>query len=89
MEEKKPWYLSKIVGICAAATLVVVTNHLTGFVSANVTPEQLQSIQALDPAVAETVKAVKDGQNWFSAAGGLLFSIIAAVRVWWTKAKIA
>ena len=87
--EKKPWYKSKIVIICAVAVATIVGNYLTGFITTSATPEQIQAVAAIDPAVAETVKAVKSGENWFSAAGTLIFTFIGFIRVWFSPKQIA
>jgi len=87
--ETKKWYQSKIIIICAIAISAIVANHFTGFISANATAEQIQAVQAFDPAIAETLKDVKSGQNWFSSAGTLLFTAIAFIRIWFTKKQIA
>lgn len=89
MENSKPWYKSKIVIISGIAIVVIVANYLTGFITTNATPEQIKAVADLDPAVAETVKAVQDGQNWFSAAGTLIFTVIGFIRIWFTKKQIS
>jgi hypothetical protein len=88
MEQKKPWYLSKIVIICAISVATLVTNHLTGFITVHATPEQIQSIAALDPSIGQFVESVQNGQNWFTAAGTLIFTVVGAIRVWWTKKQL-
>ena len=87
--EKKPWFQSKIVIICAIAVVTIVGNYLTGFITTNATPEQIQAVADIDPAVADTVNAVQSGQNWISAAGTLLFTVIGFIRVWFSKKQIA
>lgn len=88
MEQKKPWYNSKIVRIAAIGIISLVTNHLTGWVSIQATPSEIESIMAIDPAIGETVQAVKNGENWLTAGGSLLFAVIAAIRIWFTTKKL-
>lgn len=85
----KKWYESKIVVISLISVATLIANHLTGFITGHATDAQIQAVSALDPAVGEFVKAVKGGQNWFTAAGTLIFSVVAVIRTWWTSTKIA
>lgn len=76
-----------MISLVAIATLI--TNHLTGFITGNTTEAQVQAVAALDPAVGDFVKAVKGGQNWFTAAGTLVFSVVAVIRTWFTTKVVA
>ena len=89
MDSSKKWYQSKIILLSLTAISALVANHLTGFITGHTTAAQVEAVVALDPAVGEFVKAVKGGQNWFTAAGTLVFSVVAVIRAWFTTESIA
>lgn len=88
--EKKKWYQSKIVLICLTAIATIGGNYLTGFITGQgVTDQQIQAVSAVDPAVADLVAKIQNGENWFSAVGTLVFAAVGIIRVWFTQKLIA
>ena len=89
MEQKKPWYLSKIALLAFTAAVVIGGNLATGFITgAGVTQEQIDAVATIQPAVADTIKDVKAGQNIFQALTGLGFGLIGVWRLWFTSKVI-
>ena len=84
----KKWYQSKIVLFALALVLVAGGNLLTGFLSVNITPEQLDAIRAAYPQAAEIIERLKNGESVLSMIGVIIGVIISVVRVWFTTALI-
>lgn len=88
MEQKKPWYQSKIVLLGITLALVNGTQLAFNWLGTQVTPEQIQVIQQASPEVAQQLETAFDSQNWFqalSAVGGFLTAIW---RTWFTNTKL-
>jgi len=88
MDKTKPWYQSKIALLGIVLGLVGLTDFATGWLSGQVTPEQITAIQVAYPAAADQIKAAVNGNNYFgiiTAVGGFLSTIW---RVWFTKTVI-
>ncbi len=86
--ETKPWYKSKIA--LFALTLVAVTgsNLLFGFLSVNVTPDQLNSIRDAYPQAVEIITRLKGGETIFAVLGSIVGLVIFISRVWFTTTLI-
>lgn len=84
----KKWYQSKIVLFALTLVLVAGGNLLTGFISVNITPEQLDAIRNAYPAAAEIIERLKNGESVLSLIGVIIGVIISVVRVWFTTSII-
>lgn len=85
MEQKKPWYQSKIIMLGAALVAAFGSNLLTGWLSSNgVTPEQMESLQLAYPDIVEGVEKMRSGENILSAIGMIGGAVIIVVRRWFT-----
>ena len=67
--------------------LVFGGNYLFGFVSANVTPEQLESIDDAQPIVTDIVQRLKDGESILSVVGMIIGVLISIFRAWFTTSS--
>lgn len=89
MEQKKPWYQSKIVLLVLAALSTVGANLLTGFISGQgVTTEQLDAVAATQPAVAEAIEKYQQGQGLLQAISVVVFAAIGVIRKWFTTSLL-
>ncbi len=87
--EKKPWYKSKIAMLAYAGAATIGANLLTGFITGNgVTPEQIQVVAETQPAIADAIQDVRDGQNIIGALSTVAFLLIGVFRVWFTNKVI-
>jgi len=86
-EAKKPFYQSKIFLLGITMILVFGGNYLFGFVSANVTPEQLESIDDAQPIVTDIVQRLKDGESILSVVGMIIGVLISIFRAWFTTSS--
>ncbi len=84
----KKWYQSKIVLFALALVAVAGGNLLTGFLSGNVTPDQLDAIRAAYPQAAEIIERLKNGESILSVVGILIGLLISIFRVWFTPSLI-
>lgn len=85
----KKWWQSKIVLFALALVAVAGGNLLTGFLSGNVTPEQLDSIRSAYPQAAEIIQRLKNGESIFSVIGAIIGLLITIFRVWFTPSLVA
>ena len=89
MQEKKPWWQSKIFLLSIVIALTGVSDLTFGWLPGQgVTPEQVEVIAQTLPAAAENVKDAAEANNWFgiiTAVGGFLTGIW---RKWFTTAGI-
>ena len=83
-ESKKPFYQSKIFLLGITLILVFGGNYLFGFVSSNVSPEQIESIQDAQPVVADIIERLKDGESILSVVGLIIGVLISIFRAWFT-----
>lgn len=81
---KKPFYQSKIFLLGATLVLVFGGNFLFGFLSANITPDQLESVQDAEPAVLDIIQRLKDGESILSVIGMIIGVLISIFRAWFT-----
>ncbi len=89
MEQKKPWYQSKIVLLVLGALSTVGANLLTGFISGQgVTKDQLDAIAATQPAVAEAIQKYQDGQGLLTSLTVVAFAAIGVIRKWFTTSLL-
>lgn len=84
----KPWYQSKIFLFAAALVLVAGSNLGFNWISGEITPEQLDSIQDAYPAGVEIVERLKNGESILSLLGTIVGVVIAVSRVWFTNSLI-
>jgi hypothetical protein len=84
----KRWYQSKIVLLAVGFAALLLGDLVFGFITPNVTPEQLDSFQTIYPAGAEIVQQLKSGKSVLEVAGSIFALIIAAVRIWFTGSLI-
>jgi len=84
----KPWYKSKVALFALALVGVAGSNLLFGFLSVNVTPEQLDSIKQAYPQAVEIITRLKAGESIFSVLGAIVGVIIFVSRVWFTTSLI-
>lgn len=90
MEEKKPWYRSKIIQLALVSILVFGSNWLSGWLTMQgVTPDQMDAIAHANQPVQDAVESVKNGGNIISAIGSLFGVITLIFRAWFTNATIA
>lgn len=90
MEEKKPWYLSKIFMLSAILAVVYGTDAFFGFISgAGVTPDQIEVIYSTKPEIAQAVQDLQDGRPWYSVIGIVGTVAVAIFRKWFTTKQIA
>lgn len=82
--EKKPWYSSKVILLALALVAVFGGNLLTGFISGQITPEQLDAIKLAYPQVAEIVERLKSGESILSVVGAIIGVLILVARAWFT-----
>jgi hypothetical protein len=83
--EKKPWYSSKIVLLAIALIAVFGGNLLTGFVSGQITQEQLDAIRASYPQAVDIIKRLLAGESILSVAGSVIGLLILVARAWFTR----
>ena len=88
MEDKKPWYKSKIALLGIALAITAVTAYGTGWLSMQVTPAQLAVVQDQFPEIAAAIKAAAQTGNIFAALSGVAGALISVWRIWFTSAKI-
>lgn len=84
----KPWYKSKVVLFALALVLVAGSNLGFGWISGQITPEQLDAIRDAYPAGVEIVERLKNGESILSVLGTIVGLIIAVSRVWFTTSLI-
>lgn len=85
----KSWYQSKIVLFCLVAIATIGSNLLNGWLTGQgVTDDQFNVVSATQPAIANAIEQMKQGQTLLQVGGSVIFSIIAVVRVWFTNKTI-
>lgn len=84
----KPWYKSKVALFALALVAVTGSNLLFGFLSVNVTPEQLDAIKQAYPQAFEIITRLKAGESIFSVLGSIVGLAIFVSRVWFTTSLI-
>lgn len=89
MNEKKPWYKSKIFLLAVTAVATIGTNLLTGFITGNgVTQDQIEAVAATQPAIATAIENTQNGGNILQSLSTLAFGLIGLWRLWFTKSVI-
>lgn len=89
MEQKKPWYKSKITLAGILLALAGLSNVTFGFVTGEgVTPEQIAVINATYPKLAEQVAQLAKGGEIFSGITAIAGTLVAVWRVWYTRTII-
>jgi len=83
--EKKPFFKSKIVLLALTMIAVFGGNLLFGFVSGEVTPDQLASVEQAYPQVVEIVERLKNGETLLSVIGSVAGVLFLIFRAWLTK----
>lgn len=81
----KKWYQSKIVLFGLVLVVVYGSNWLFGWLSGNVTPEQIKAIQDTQPDMLNIVDRLKNGESVLNVIGSIAGIIIVIVRVWFTS----
>ena len=84
----KKWYQSKIVLFALSLVIVAGGNLAFGWISGEITPEQLQAIQTAYPAAVEVVERLKQGESILSLLGVIVGIVITVSRVWFTTSII-
>lgn len=84
-EVKKPFWKSKIILLALTLVAVFGGNLLFNFVSGQVTPDQLNSIQNSEPVVIEIIDRLKNGESIFSVVGSIIGVLILIFRAWFTN----
>lgn len=85
MEQKKPWYQSKLVLLGAVLVLVFGGNLATNFLVGNgVTPDQVEAVRLAYPDVADGIEQIKDGENLLNAIGAIGGALVMVLRKWFT-----
>lgn len=86
MEQKKPWYKSKIVLFALTSILVFGSNLMTGWLTTQgVTTEQFEVIQQAEGPVQDAVETIQEGGNALSVLGSLFGLFVLVFRVWFTN----
>lgn len=85
MVETKKWYQSKIVLFGIVLTLVYGSNFITGWLSGNVSADQLDAIVDTKPQVLDIVNRLKNGESVLSLLGTIAGVLISVLRVWFTS----
>lgn len=86
--EVKKWYQSKIALFSLALLGVSGGNLLTGFLSTQVTPEQLDAIRTAYPQAVEIIHRLQSGESILSVAGAIIGVLIFVFRVWFTDSLV-
>lgn len=90
MEQKKPWYKSKIVLLAITAFFTIGTNLATGWLTGQgVTQDQIEAVANTQPAVAEAIKDYQAGQGLLNSISVLTFAAIALLRKWFTSSLLS
>lgn len=84
----KKWYKSKIVLLALTILGVTGSNLLFGFLSGNVTPEQINAINDAYPQAVEIIHRVQNGETIFAVFGTVVSLVIIIARVWFTNKLI-
>lgn len=88
-QTKKPWYSSKIILIALTGLVTIGTNLVTGFITGQgVTPEQMEAVAQLQPAVADAIEKHQAGGGIIEAISGVFFAAIIFFRKWFTNALL-
>lgn len=89
MEQKKPWYKSKIFLLASILAVVFGTDAYFHFISgAGVTPEQIEIVYSTKPEIADAIKDLQDGRPWYSVIGVVGSVAVAIFRKWFTSESI-
>lgn len=89
MEQKKPWYSSKIILIALTGLVTIGANLLTGFITGNgVTSDQIEAVAQIQPAVADAIQKHQAGEGIIEAISGVFFAAIVLFRRWFTSAIV-
>ena len=87
--ESKPWYQSKGIIFGLTVLLVFGGNALAGFLTPQVTPDQLAAIQNAEPTVRDIIERLQNGENWLNLIGSLSGVLFTVIRAWFiTMPKI-
>ena len=78
----KPFYQSKGFLFGLTVLLVFGGNWLIGFLTPQVTPEQLAAIQNAEPIVQDAIQRLQNGENWMNIIGSLSGAIFMVIRAW-------
>jgi hypothetical protein len=90
MEQKKPWYQSKIVLLAITAFFTIGTNLATGWLTGQgVTQDQINAVAATQPAVAEAIDDYQAGQGVLNSVSVVVFASIALIRKWFTSSLLS
>lgn len=85
MQNSKPIWTSKGVLLALGSLLVFGGNWLTSFLSVNITPEQMQSIQDAYPQVLDVIHRLQSGESLLTVLG-IIFSIaFGIIRTWFIQ----
>lgn len=89
MQEKK-WYQSKITLLGIAASVLFISNFVTGWLTGQgVSPEQFAILESAYPTIANAIKTLDSGASIITVLGAVINPLIVIWRVWFTNAKIA
>lgn len=83
--ESKPWYLSKGIIFALATVLVFGGNWLAGWLSPNVTADQMEALRSAEPQVQEVVEKLKNGESILNLLGTIAGIAFGIIRAWFIK----
>lgn len=84
----KPWYKSKVALFALTVFAVFGGNLLFGWLGADVSDEQIASIQAAYPTAIEIIEGLKSGESIQNYIGAIFGAVIFIARVWFTDSLI-